>query len=72
MGRELRRVPANWKHPKDGNGRYIPMYNIYIMRTIKFRGKRLNGGDWVESMTMSYGTIKRKINEIFFEISPNK
>lgn len=42
------------------------------MRTIKFRGKRINGGDWVESMTISYGTIKRKAYEIFFEISPNK
>lgn len=42
------------------------------MRVIKFRGKRINGGDWVESMTISYGTIKRKAYEIFFEISPNK
>jgi len=27
MGRELRRVPANWKHPQDSYGKYIPMYN---------------------------------------------
>ena len=25
MGREVRRVPADWRHPKDGNGRYIPL-----------------------------------------------
>lgn len=25
MGRELRKVPANWKHPKDGNYYYIPL-----------------------------------------------
>ena len=25
MGREVRRVPANWEHPKDGNGHYIPL-----------------------------------------------
>lgn len=26
MSREVRKVPANWKHPKDKNGHYIPMY----------------------------------------------
>ena len=25
MGRELRKVPANWEHPKDSYGKYIPM-----------------------------------------------
>jgi hypothetical protein len=25
MGREVRRVPANWQHPKMNNGRYQPM-----------------------------------------------
>jgi len=27
MGREIRRVPANWKHPKDDKGNFIPMYD---------------------------------------------
>ena len=27
--REVRRVPANWKHPKDQNGYYIPMYEHF-------------------------------------------
>ena len=39
------------------------------MREIKFRGKRINGGEWIESMTISYGTIKRKENCVFFEIA---
>lgn len=26
------------------------------MRMIKFRAKRVNGGEWVKSMTISYGT----------------
>jgi hypothetical protein len=26
MGREVRRVPANWQHPKNANGRYIPLF----------------------------------------------
>lgn len=27
MGREVRRVPADWVHPKDERGRYIPLLN---------------------------------------------
>jgi hypothetical protein len=27
MGREIRRVPANWEHPKDDEGNYIRMYD---------------------------------------------
>lgn len=42
------------------------------MRTIKFRGKCVNGGECVESMTISHGTIKRKAYEMFFEIAPDK
>lgn len=26
MGREVRMVPANWEHPKDDRGRYIPLH----------------------------------------------
>jgi hypothetical protein len=29
MGRELRRVPENWEHPKNDYGKYQPMYNKY-------------------------------------------
>jgi hypothetical protein len=27
MGREIRRVPPNWEHPKQENGHYQPMYD---------------------------------------------
>jgi hypothetical protein len=27
MGREVRRVPPHWEHPKNENGRYQPMYD---------------------------------------------
>ena len=43
-----------------------------MKRQIKFRGKRVNGGEWVESMSISFGTIKRKCNNMFFEVTPNK
>lgn len=26
MGREVRRVPASWNHPKNGDGHFIPLY----------------------------------------------
>lgn len=26
MGREVRKVPADWQHPKDARGRYIPLH----------------------------------------------
>lgn len=26
MGREVRRVPKDWEHPRDRNGKYLPMY----------------------------------------------
>ena len=29
MGRECRRVPPDWQHPKNDNGRYIPLYDEY-------------------------------------------
>ena len=29
MGRELRKVPANWEHPKKDNGSYQPMHNEF-------------------------------------------
>lgn len=27
MGREVRRVPADWQHPRNHKGRYIPLYD---------------------------------------------
>jgi len=42
------------------------------MREIKFRAKTINTGEIVESTTITQGTIKRKRDDYFFEISPNK
>jgi len=32
VGREVRRVPANWEHPKRSNGQYIPLNDGYTKR----------------------------------------
>ena len=39
---------------------------------ILFKAKTVNGNDWVESMTIAKGTIKRKAHDLFMEISENK
>ena len=29
MGREVRKVPGDWQHPKDEKGHYIPLFDEY-------------------------------------------
>lgn len=41
-------------------------------REILFRGKTINSGKWIESMTISKGAIHRKINNLFLEIGENR
>jgi hypothetical protein len=30
VGREIRRVPPNWQHPKDDRGQYLPMHDEHF------------------------------------------
>ena len=39
---------------------------------LKYKAKAVNTGEWVESITISLGTIKRKMNNLFFEVSEDK
>lgn len=39
---------------------------------ILFRGKSINTGEWIQSMTISKGTIKRKRDDVFLEVGENK
>lgn len=34
MGREIRRVPANWEHPKDANGHWQPMFDVSFVDAV--------------------------------------
>lgn len=42
------------------------------MRQIKFRGKTVNGNEWIFGTTISQGTIKRKVDKWFMEVGENK
>lgn len=42
------------------------------MRTIKFRAKTINEGEWIYGMTISHGTIDRKRNNLYMEVSEGK
>jgi hypothetical protein len=54
MGREIRRVPLDWEHPRDSQGRYIPLYDeTYKARCQRFiiRFQSLvNGGEITETI----------------------
>lgn len=42
------------------------------MIEIKFKAKSITTGEWIESMTVSKGTIKRKFGNYYFEIGDDK
>ena len=35
MGREVRKVPANWEHPKNEDGHHIPLYGMSFKEALK-------------------------------------
>ena len=42
------------------------------MREILFKAIEVNSGEWIESMTISNGTIKRKSRDLFMEVGGNQ
>ena len=44
MGREVRRVPADWQHPKKDNGGYIPLFEGYKSNAAAFMLMAKNKG----------------------------
>ena len=43
-----------------------------MIREIKFRAKTVNEGEWIYGMTISRGTIARKKDDLFMEVSEGK
>lgn len=68
MSREVRRVPANWKHPKDERGHLIPLYgDSFSKRAAEWDEKatqwdkgfhRFYGGEWRPKEPSQTGTFE--------------
>jgi hypothetical protein len=53
MGRELRRVPADWQHPKDKKGHYIPMDDHFPYNKEEIQEGLRDG--WLKNEPPNYG-----------------
>lgn len=53
MGREVRRVPANWNHPKDEKGHYIPMREHFSYNEEEIKEGLRDG--WLKNDPPNYG-----------------
>lgn len=53
MGREVRRVPANWKHPKDKEGDFIPLHAFFPYTKSEVKEGLRDG--WLKNDPPNYG-----------------
>lgn len=53
MSREVRRVPANWEHPKDENGHYIPHHEHFPYNKEEIKEGLEDG--WLKDGAPNYG-----------------
>ena len=53
MGREIRKVPADWQHPKDERGNYIPMHKTFPYEESEIQEGLRDG--WLENEPPHYG-----------------
>lgn len=53
MGREIRKVPANWQHPKDENGRFVPLFGSSWSKAVAEWDEEL--AKWNEGLCRAYG-----------------
>lgn len=53
MSREVRRVPASWEHPKDGNGHYIAHYECFPYDQENIEEGLREG--WLDNSLPNYG-----------------
>lgn len=52
MGREVRRVPKDWEHPRDEDGNYIPMYDRFPYNASETEEGLRDG--WLENEPPNY------------------
>ena len=53
MSREVRRVPANWEHPKNENGHHIPMHEHFPYNEEEIAEGLRDG--WLDNDPPNYG-----------------
>ena len=53
MSREVRRVPANWEHPKDEKGRLIPLFSSFTYNEEEIKEGLRDG--WLNDDPPNYG-----------------
>lgn len=53
MGREVRRVPASWEHPKNGKGHYVPMDEHFPYNEEEVKEGLRDG--WLKGEPPNYG-----------------
>ena len=53
MSRQVRRVPANWEHPKDERGHYIPMHEHFPYNEAEVSEGLRDG--WLKDDPPNYG-----------------
>jgi len=52
MGREIRRVPANWEHPKNERGDHIPLHDDFTKRLAAWDEENAK---WQQGLRRHYG-----------------
>lgn len=52
MGREVRRVPADWQHPRDESGYHIPLFDGYTKRVERWDREK---AEWDAGTRPAYG-----------------
>ena len=70
MGREIRRVTIDWKHPKDKDGYYIPLFGRSFTKTLEewIEGSiNWNNGLRRDFVTNELMPIENKYKEITYE-----
>lgn len=53
MGREVRRVPANWQHPKNALGHYIPLLGSSYAKAVAEWDEE--AAKWADGFRIDYG-----------------
>ena len=69
MGREIRRVPPNWEHPKNENGCYQPMYDESAGESFTEWLKEFEQfkAEEIDIICKEYGYDKRDAYSVFCE-----